>query len=157
MESERAWIIQERKCEREGERERTAISKSLREIVVNHGKQSTPMKKNGHQIPDRFFITSLRRVSASGLVEGKNERQAANEFLPSNGAKSPPGTVCLECREMNERLGRGIAKCFLKAFISQLSRTSTHFQTSQKRACDKKLINSLSFNSLLRIHIIKKK
>lgn len=82
----------------------------------------------GHQIPDRFFITSSRWVPASGLVEGKNERQAANEFLPSNGAKSPSETVCrLERREMNERLRRSIAKCFLKAFISQLGRTSTHF------------------------------
>lgn len=40
----------------ENREERSTISP--RKIVVYHGKWSTPMKKNGRQIPDRFFITS---------------------------------------------------------------------------------------------------
>lgn len=34
------------------------------------------MKKNGHQIPDRFFITSSPlRVSASGLADGRKKKK----------------------------------------------------------------------------------
>lgn len=124
------------------------------------------MKKNGHQIPDRFFITSSPWVSASRL-EGKKRKDESRKRISS-----------VKRREISSRNRLSLGdewktrpNTLLNAFKSFHQTVKSHehtrvFRATWERACDKKIINfflspfsiALSFSfsllTLSQIHLI---
>lgn len=79
-----------------GEREGDGGAISPRKIVVHRGKWSTPMKKNGRQIPDRFFITSSPRVPASSAFEKESVQRI------------DPDRISSACQPTQRRIARNL-------------------------------------------------
>lgn len=81
--------------------------------MVHRGKWSTPMKKNGRQILDRFFITSSPRVPASSAFKKKKKKESVSE--PN---RFRPNFFLSACQSASDR-----KKSFLKASIIAISPT----------------------------------